>query len=76
MAVRRASHAGSWYTDDATTLNAELEGWLREEVPSGVGNDDEADQATLGNDDEEANRSPRDVSSFGQVRALICPHAG
>nr|CAG4638603.1 EOG090X09ZA [Cyclestheria hislopi] len=28
MAVRRASHAGSWYTDSAKELNRQLEGWL------------------------------------------------
>ncbi|GFN82848.1 protein memo1-like [Plakobranchus ocellatus] len=26
--IRRASHAGSWYTDSRSTLNAQLEGWL------------------------------------------------
>ncbi|KAF4351123.1 hypothetical protein G4B88_015904 [Cannabis sativa] len=28
--VRRASHAGSWYSDDPKKLGEELEGWLRE----------------------------------------------
>ncbi|GMN45475.1 hypothetical protein TIFTF001_014676 [Ficus carica] len=28
--VRRASHAGSWYTDNPKKLAEELEGWLRE----------------------------------------------
>lgn len=28
--VRRASHAGSWYTSDPGSLAAELEGWLKE----------------------------------------------
>lgn len=28
--VRRASHAGSWYTNDAKKLDEELERWLRE----------------------------------------------
>ncbi|MED6159575.1 hypothetical protein PIB30_043522 [Stylosanthes scabra] len=27
--ARRASHAGSWYTDDPTQLSDELEGWLK-----------------------------------------------
>ncbi|BFZ11765.1 hypothetical protein BsWGS_14804 [Bradybaena similaris] len=26
--IRKASHAGSWYTDSGTELNAQLEGWL------------------------------------------------
>lgn len=26
--IRRASHAGSWYTDDPKKLEEELEGWL------------------------------------------------
>ncbi|KAM7490053.1 hypothetical protein LguiA_032974 [Lonicera macranthoides] len=28
--IRRASHAGSWYTDDPNKLAEELDGWLRE----------------------------------------------
>ncbi|XP_044463645.1 protein MEMO1-like isoform X2 [Mangifera indica] len=28
--VRRASHAGSWYTDNSKRLGEELDGWLRE----------------------------------------------
>lgn len=28
--IRRASHAGSWYTSNAKKLEEELEGWLRE----------------------------------------------
>nr|CAG4641046.1 EOG090X09ZA [Eulimnadia texana] len=28
MSVRRASHAGSWYTDSVKELNRQLEGWL------------------------------------------------
>ena len=28
MASRPATHAGSWYADDAATLSGELEGWL------------------------------------------------
>lgn len=28
--IRRASHAGSWYTNNAKKLDEELEGWLRE----------------------------------------------
>ncbi|KZV48423.1 hypothetical protein F511_03435 [Dorcoceras hygrometricum] len=27
--IRRASHAGSWYTDNPTKLAEELDGWLR-----------------------------------------------
>eukprot|EP00494_Astrolonche_serrata_P016540 UN16709 len=26
--VRRASHAGSWYTNNASKLEEELDGWL------------------------------------------------
>ena len=29
MSVRRASHAGSWYTADGRQLRAELDDWLR-----------------------------------------------
>ncbi|KAG8728860.1 hypothetical protein FRC12_021433, partial [Ceratobasidium sp. 428] len=28
MSIRRATHAGSWYTDDSDTLDSELDGWL------------------------------------------------
>ncbi len=28
MTVRKASHAGSWYTDNASTLKKQLKGWL------------------------------------------------
>ncbi|KAK7079140.1 Protein memo1 [Halocaridina rubra] len=28
MSARRATHAGSWYTDSATDLARQLEGWL------------------------------------------------
>ncbi|XP_013406636.1 protein MEMO1-like [Lingula anatina] len=31
--VRRASHAGSWYTSSASELNAQLEGWLNQASP-------------------------------------------
>jgi AmmeMemoRadiSam system protein B len=30
MSIRRATHAGSWYTDDGRTLNKQLTGWLEE----------------------------------------------
>ncbi|KAF8609106.1 UPF0103-domain-containing protein [Ceratobasidium sp. AG-I] len=28
MSIRRATHAGSWYTNDSETLDAELDAWL------------------------------------------------
>jgi predicted class III extradiol MEMO1 family dioxygenase len=28
MVTRRASHAGSWYTDDGQQLSQQLDGWL------------------------------------------------
>lgn len=31
--VREASHAGSWYTDDGSTLSHQLDDWLAQ-VPS------------------------------------------
>ena len=33
MATRRATHAGSWYTSNGNTLNAELENWLQRAGP-------------------------------------------
>ncbi|CUA73873.1 hypothetical protein RSOLAG22IIIB_01394 [Rhizoctonia solani] len=38
MAVRRATHAGSWYSNNATTLGSQLDGWLalaQDEAPEG-----------------------------------------
>jgi predicted class III extradiol MEMO1 family dioxygenase len=29
MSLRRATHAGSWYTSDGRQLRAELDNWLR-----------------------------------------------
>ena len=30
MTTRKATHAGSWYTDHGPSLSAELDGWLSE----------------------------------------------
>ena len=30
MTIREASHAGSWYTDDGSTLSKQLDGWLNQ----------------------------------------------
>ena len=40
MTIRKASHAGSWYTDNGTSLKKQLEGWLDQVDPEidGVGN--------------------------------------
>ena len=40
MTTRKASHAGSWYTDNGQTLQKQLEGWLGQvsENIDGVGN--------------------------------------
>ena len=37
--VRDPSHAGSWYTDSKSQLNAQLEGWLNSVKPpvKGIG---------------------------------------
>lgn len=34
MSMRRASHAGTWYSDNARTLNQKLEEWLSKAHPS------------------------------------------
>ncbi|KAJ2740820.1 hypothetical protein GGI20_005599 [Coemansia sp. BCRC 34301] len=64
MTVRKASHAGSWYTDDREQLDSELESWL-EVVPAAVS----AVAATAAGE----NMSPLPASG---VRAIIGPHAG
>ena len=40
MTIRKASHAGSWYTDNGTALKKQLENWLDQVDPDieGVGN--------------------------------------
>lgn len=60
--VREASHAGSWYSKDRTTLGGQLEGWLeaaRADQPAA------AEAAAGGNGGGPA-----------PVRAIIAPHAG
>lgn len=39
MAIRTASHAGSWYSDHEPTLSNQLDGWLSQvdETIEGVG---------------------------------------
>ncbi|KAJ2036376.1 hypothetical protein H4S03_003677 [Coemansia sp. S3946] len=63
MTVRKASHAGSWYTDDGEQLDSELESWLGA-VPATVdtlATTLEAESAAL---------------PMNGVRAIIGPHAG
>ena len=35
MVVRRATHAGSWYTNKGPVLSEQLDGWLAD-VPSSI----------------------------------------
>ena len=35
MGTREATHAGSWYSSDPSTLKKELDGWL-DDVPNDV----------------------------------------
>lgn len=37
--VRHASHAGSWYSNDASTLSGQLDGWLEAARADGDGGD-------------------------------------
>ncbi|KAJ2884564.1 hypothetical protein IWW38_005415, partial [Coemansia aciculifera] len=62
MAVRKASHAGSWYTDDGEQLDEELASWL-EAVPATV--------STVATTSETETPVP-----MRGVRAIIGPHAG
>ena len=34
MVKREASHAGSWYSDNGSTLSGQLDGWLSQVDPS------------------------------------------
>ncbi|KAJ4406264.1 hypothetical protein N0V91_004718 [Didymella pomorum] len=64
MVTRRATHAGSWYTDKGPTLSQQLDGWLAD-VPSSI--------TPVGT----ASSQAGDVSVPTQnARAIIGPHAG
>jgi AmmeMemoRadiSam system protein B len=64
MVTRRATHAGSWYTDSGPTLSQQLDGWLAD-VPSSI--------TPIGT----ASSQAGDVSVPTQnARAIIGPHAG
>jgi predicted class III extradiol MEMO1 family dioxygenase len=61
MSSRKASHAGSWYTDDGKELSSQLDGWLAA-VPSkteGIGAQSSLEAAV-------------DIPSTG-ARAIIAP---
>ncbi|KAJ1804766.1 hypothetical protein LPJ56_005531, partial [Coemansia sp. RSA 2599] len=61
MKIRQATHAGSWYTDDAGTLDRELQKWL-DLVPATV---------------EEIEPAGGQVAvPISGARAIIGPHAG
>jgi AmmeMemoRadiSam system protein B len=68
--VRRASHAGSWYTDDGSTLDGQLEEWLTsvQQVPPPL-----QQQYT---DETFAAGATTPVRVPSRVRAIIAPHAG
>ncbi|KAJ1646725.1 hypothetical protein J3B02_000434 [Coemansia erecta] len=61
MTVRQATHAGSWYSDDASTLDRELQQWL-DQVPATV---------------EEIEPAGGCIAvPISGARAIIGPHAG
>ncbi|KAF2834281.1 UPF0103-domain-containing protein [Patellaria atrata CBS 101060] len=64
MSTRAASHAGSWYTDNGSQLDVQLDHWLQQ-VPAkakGIGAD--------------SSKEPEfDIPPSG-ARAIIAPHAG
>ncbi|KAJ2721453.1 hypothetical protein GGI07_003966 [Coemansia sp. Benny D115] len=62
MAVRQATHAGSWYTEDSLKLDRELQGWL-DNVPASVAQVEPPGTQTR-------------IPVPGGVRAIIGPHAG
>ncbi|KAJ2781222.1 hypothetical protein GGI15_003280 [Coemansia interrupta] len=62
MTIREATHAGTWYTNNPTKLDRELEGWL-DCVPPSVTEIEPSGQQTP-------------VPVPGAVRAIIGPHAG
>ncbi|KAJ1721807.1 hypothetical protein LPJ53_003720 [Coemansia erecta] len=62
MTIREATHAGSWYTDNPTELDRELQRWLNS-VPGTVAEIEPSGQQTT-------------VPVPGAVRAIIGPHAG
>ncbi|KAJ2231409.1 hypothetical protein H4R99_004651 [Coemansia sp. RSA 1722] len=61
MTIRQATHAGSWYSDDASTLDRELQQWL-DQVPASVKEIEPA--------------GGQIAAPVKGVRAIIGPHAG
>ncbi|KAI8321335.1 UPF0103-domain-containing protein [Martensiomyces pterosporus] len=61
MAIREATHAGSWYSDSAAQLDRQLQGWI-DSVPDVVS-------------EIEPSGDSREMPVSG-VRAIIGPHAG
>ena len=60
--IRRAYHAGSWYSDDEATLDSALSQYLAEAAKE---------------DDHRANSRDASLSpETTSLRAIICPHAG
>ncbi|KAJ2005856.1 hypothetical protein GGI04_002074, partial [Coemansia thaxteri] len=74
MSVRRASHAGSWYTDDGEQLDRQLQGWL-DAVPAAVKEIPEAAPGGREGSKEEEEEEEARLPLRG-VRAIIGPHAG
>ncbi|KAF2000262.1 UPF0103-domain-containing protein [Amniculicola lignicola CBS 123094] len=64
MAIRPATHAGSWYTDDAQVLSQQLDGWL-DAVPDKT--------VPIGSVSKQGGEV--DIPTEG-ARAIIAPHAG
>uniref|UniRef100_A0A1I8JG58 AmmeMemoRadiSam system protein B n=1 Tax=Macrostomum lignano TaxID=282301 RepID=A0A1I8JG58_9PLAT len=64
---RRASHAGSWYTDNASALEKQLTDWLANASKSSGSNEDNNDGAS---------NPVVDMRNCGSLKAIISPHAG
>ncbi|KAN0065777.1 hypothetical protein ACQY0O_000907 [Thecaphora frezii] len=72
LKVRAASHAGSWYTDDGSELDASLSGWLHDVEPSAVPS---PTASAVSTDKQNASGSGLELP-VKDCRAIIAPHAG
>lgn len=71
---RRASHAGSWYSDDEDTLDRALSRYLSAAAKREDDDNDEQQQQEMKGHRHASNSNSS--SSLPSLRAIICPHAG
>mmetsp|Transcript_46720 Transcript_46720/g.113852 ORF Transcript_46720/g.113852 Transcript_46720/m.113852 type:complete len:398 (-) Transcript_46720:1921-3114(-) len=68
--IRRAYHAGSWYSDDPTELEQTLNKYMDDAA------NDLASSASSSSSSMNAKKAEECKEQEGPLRAVICPHAG